>query len=224
MAPTTTRVVAGAPGRMRARMGEKKKDRDAKARRKRREAKPLPPSIAPTEDAPRIETKFGSFDIDDPILPEWVEREALSSDGYPYDKPIKDKHYEEELEQLQIELVKMQRHIGDAGLRMVLVFEGRDAAGKGGSIFALRQYLNPALGARRRPAEAERGRAWAVVFPALCRPFADQRRNGPLRPLLVQPRRRRAGHGLLHRRKSTSLSSRRPPISRGCWSIRASSC
>ncbi len=141
-------------------MGEKKKDRDAKVRRKRREAKPLPPSIAPTEDAPRIETKFGSFDLDDSILPEWVEREALSSDGYPYDKPIKDKHYEEELEQLQIELVKMQRHIGDAGLRMVLVFEGRDAAGKGGSIFALRQYLNPRAArvvALPKPNEVERG-------------------------------------------------------------------
>ena len=141
-------------------MGEKKKDRDARVRRKRREAKPLPPSIAPTEDAPRIETKFGSFDLDDSILPEWVEREALSSDGYPYDKPIKDKHYEEELEQLQIELVKMQRHIGDAGLRMVLVFEGRDAAGKGGSIFALRQYLNPRAArvvALPKPNEVERG-------------------------------------------------------------------
>ena len=89
-----------------------------------------------------------------------MEREALPSGGYPYDKPIKDKLYEEELEQLQIELVKMQRHVGDAGLRLVMLFEGRDAAGKGGSIFALRQYLNPRSArvvALPKPTEVERG-------------------------------------------------------------------
>ncbi|MEQ9690508.1 MAG: polyphosphate kinase 2 [Bauldia litoralis] len=139
-------------------MGDKKKD--GKARRKPRAREPLPPSIAPTEDAPRIKTPSGSFDLDDPVLPEWVDREALSSDGYPYDKQIKDKLYEEELEQLQIELVKLQRHVGEAGLRIVLVFEGRDAAGKGGSIFALRQYLNPRSArvvALPKPSEVERG-------------------------------------------------------------------
>ena len=132
----------------------------AKKRKSAKAAAPLPAAIAPTEDAAPIATARGRFDLDDPILPEWVEREAFSSDGYPYDEPIKDKHYEEDLEALQVELVKLQRHVGDAGQRLVLVFEGRDAAGKGGSIFVFRQYLNPRAArevALPRPTEAERG-------------------------------------------------------------------
>ncbi len=142
-------------------MADKKKDRDGKSGKKRRKpAKPLPAVIAPAVDAPQIETDFGPVDLDDPVLPEWVEREALASGGYPYDEPIKDKLYEEELEQLQVELVKLQRHVIETGMRLVLVFEGRDAAGKGGSIFAFRQYLNPRsarLVALPKPTEAERG-------------------------------------------------------------------
>ena len=56
----------------------------------------------------------------------------------------------------------------------------------------------PARRAHRRPGQAHRARAHAVVLPALRRPPARRRRDGPVRPLLVQPRRRRAGHGLLH--------------------------
>jgi len=140
---------------------KKKKNRNGKSGKKRRKpAEPLPAAIAPSIDAPQIETEFGWFDVDDPVLPEWVEREALASGGYPYDEPIKDKLYEEELEQLQVELVKLQRHVIANGMRLVLVFEGRDAAGKGGSIFAFRQYLNPRaarLVALPKPTEAERG-------------------------------------------------------------------
>jgi polyphosphate kinase len=142
-------------------MAGRSKDRDGKHKSKRRKAKPLPASIAPEIDAPRIETAFGGFDLDDPALPEWVEREALGSGGYPYDEPIKDRLYEEELEQLQVELVKLQSYVGAVGLRLVLVFEGRDAAGKGGSIFAFRQYLNPRsvrVVALPKPSEVERGR------------------------------------------------------------------
>jgi polyphosphate kinase 2 len=121
---------------------------------------PLPKVIEPDEDAPRIRTRHGSFDIDDPELPGWVEKAAFKSGGYPYDEPLKDKAYEEELTTLQIELVKLQRHVNEAGLRIVVIFEGRDAAGKGGSIFAFRQYLNPRsarLVALPRPTEVERG-------------------------------------------------------------------
>lgn len=120
----------------------------------------LPAVIAPAEDARPVVTEHGRFDLDDPVLPAWVEREALASGGYPYDEPIKDKAYEAELEALQIELVKLQRHVGEAGRRVVLLFEGRDAAGKGGSIFVFRQYLNPRYAravALPKPTDAERG-------------------------------------------------------------------
>ena len=61
------------------------------------------------------------------------------------DKPerIKNKTYEKELFRLQLELVKLQEWIKYKGLRVVVIFEGRDAAGKGGVIKRITQHLNP---------------------------------------------------------------------------------
>ncbi len=103
----------------------------------------VPSVIAPDMDAKVLVTSHGRFDLENPVLPDWVAERALASGGYPYDDTIKDKHYEEELTLLQIELVKLQRFINDSGARLVVLFEGRDAAGKGGCIFTLRQYMNP---------------------------------------------------------------------------------
>lgn len=141
-------------------MAKKKKSDKDRPKKGAKTAPPLPAAIAPTFDAPTVETAFGPFDLDDPTLPQWVDDEALASGGYPYDEQLKNKRYDEELEQLQIELVKLQSHVNESGLRMVLVFEGRDAAGKGGSIFAFRQYLNPRSArvvALPKPTEVERG-------------------------------------------------------------------
>jgi polyphosphate kinase 2 len=120
----------------------------------------LPEQLVPTVDAAPIELKLGSFDLDDPVLPDWIEERAFKSGGYPYDKPLKSSKYDEDLEALQVELVKLQHHVTTTGLRIVLVFEGRDAAGKGGAIFAFRQYLNPRNArdvALPKPTETERG-------------------------------------------------------------------
>jgi polyphosphate kinase 2 len=120
----------------------------------------LPAVLEPADDAPEITTVHGSVDIDDARLPEWVEKRAFRSGGYPYDEPIKNKLYEEELTLLQVELVKLQRYVIESGLRIVLLFEGRDAAGKGGAIYAFRQYLNPRdarIVALPKPTETERG-------------------------------------------------------------------
>ena len=51
--------------------------------------------------------------------------------------------YEEELHKLQIELLKMQKHVKSEGLRILALFEGRDAAGKGGTIKRITEHLNP---------------------------------------------------------------------------------
>ena len=51
--------------------------------------------------------------------------------------------YESELKQLQIELLKMQNHVKDTGLKVLMIFEGRDAAGKGGTIKRITEHLNP---------------------------------------------------------------------------------
>jgi polyphosphate kinase len=79
-------------------------------------------------------------------------------DDYPYDDLLSRKKYERTKRCLQVELLKLQRHIKSAGARLVIVFEGRDAAGKGGTIRRFMQNLNP-RGARvvalERPTQRE---------------------------------------------------------------------
>ncbi|MCF1468721.1 polyphosphate kinase 2 [Agrobacterium vitis] len=91
----------------------------------------------------RIRGELRAFDIDDPALPDWVEKEALSSGGHPYDKKLKREVYDEELKKLQIELVKVQYWLQSTRKRVMALFEGRDAAGKGGTIHSILEYMNP---------------------------------------------------------------------------------
>jgi polyphosphate kinase 2 len=79
---------------------------------------------------------------------------------YPYDKCIKSKAYEKEARYLQIELVKMQSWVQKTGAKVVMLFEGRDAAGKGGTIKRFTEFLNPRgapVVALAKPSENERG-------------------------------------------------------------------
>lgn len=112
------------------------------------------------------------FDIDNPTLPDWIDNQALSSGDYPYDDKLNRDKYEKQLEKLQIELVKMQFWMQATGKRMVALFEGRDAAGKGGTIFSIRTYLNPRSArvvALTKPTETEAGQwyyqRYATHFP-----------------------------------------------------------
>ena len=82
------------------------------------------------------------FDINDPELPKWVKKGALGSGGYPYDKKLSDEAYAKELRVVQLELVKLQADLIKSKRRMVVLFEGRDAAGKGGSIDVIREHTN----------------------------------------------------------------------------------
>src|ERR1700728_2671969 len=69
------------------------------------------------------------------------------------------KAYEKELYRLQAELVKMQNWARASGARIVVIFEGRDAAGKGGTISRINQYLNPRfarIAALDKPSDRER--------------------------------------------------------------------
>ena len=120
-------------------------------------------------------------------------------EGYPYDTRMTRLEYERTKRLLQIELLKLQSWVKEEGRRLILVFEGRDAAGKGGTIRRYTEHLNP-RGARVVALEKPTDRsARPVVLPALRRAAAVGRRDRVLRPLLVQPRGRRAGHGLLRR-------------------------
>lgn len=67
----------------------------------------------------------------------------LAETSPPGSSPLNKKFYEKELDRLQEELVKLQYWVKEKGLRMVILFEGRDAAGKGGTIKRITEYLNP---------------------------------------------------------------------------------
>ena len=88
------------------------------------------------------------------------DKDDILDPSYPYSERMPRKAYEKELKALQIELVKMQAWAKDSGARILCVFEGRDAAGKGGTIKRFREYLNP-RGARvvalPKPSDTERG-------------------------------------------------------------------
>lgn len=107
-----------------------------------------------------IDGQSRSFNIDDPVLPDWIEKSKLTSGNYPYDKRLKEEEFLVELEALQIELVKVQAWLQKTGKRVVCFFEGRDAAGKGGTIAALNANLNARFArvvALTKPSEREQG-------------------------------------------------------------------
>ena len=88
-----------------------------------------------------------------------ADKDDILSPDYPYSEKLKRKTYEKDMAALQIELVKMQAWLKASGHRVALVFEGRDAAGKGGTIKRFRENLNP-RGARvvalSKPSDTER--------------------------------------------------------------------
>ncbi|NQW08796.1 MAG: polyphosphate kinase 2 [Alphaproteobacteria bacterium] len=86
-------------------------------------------------------------------------RGMFENGEYPYKEKIKRKAYEAHKAELQVELLKVQEWVKTTGQKIVLLFEGRDAAGKGGTIKRFTEHLNP-RGARvvalDKPTEAER--------------------------------------------------------------------
>jgi polyphosphate kinase 2 len=80
--------------------------------------------------------------------------------GYPYRNLLSRKSYEKQKYRLQVELLKLQAWVKETGARVIILFEGRDAAGKGGTIKRFMEHLNP-RGARvvalEKPSEVERG-------------------------------------------------------------------
>ncbi len=84
----------------------------------------------------------------------------ILSERYPYDRKLTRPEYEAEKALLQIELLKMQRWSKEHGHRFVMFFEGRDAAGKGGTIKRIMEHLNPRIArvvALEKPSDVERG-------------------------------------------------------------------
>lgn len=107
-------------------------------------------------------TRFFETDAPEPIRQaiRRADKDDILDPDYPHDERLRRKSYESQLRGLQIELVKMQHWVKRTGARLVLVFEGRDAAGKGGTIKRFRENLNPRgarLVALSKPSDAEAG-------------------------------------------------------------------
>ena len=102
-----------------------------------------------------------------------------------HDEPVKQpregklerKAYEAKLGDLHMELVKMQYWIKATGKKIVVLFEGRDAAGKGGAIKCVAEPLNPPRMSDRRAWQAIRYRTDTMVFPTLRRAPPVRRRD-----------------------------------------------
>ncbi len=102
----------------------------------------------------RPATDLPGVDPDTELAPGWREG------GYPYRNLMSRRAYEKQKYRLQVELLKLQAWVKETGQRVVILFEGRDAAGKGGTIKRLMENLNP-RGARvvalEKPSDVERG-------------------------------------------------------------------
>lgn len=86
-------------------------------------------------------------------------RDLFRQGKYPYKTKIKTAVYEQHKEELQVELLKVQNWVKQTGQRIVSLFEGRDAAGKGGTIKRFMEHLNPRAArvvALEKPSETER--------------------------------------------------------------------
>ncbi|MDG4826266.1 polyphosphate kinase 2 [Asanoa sp. WMMD1127] len=116
------------------------------------------------EDTPDLLHRFDGYQVlddddDDPVLVK-ADGEVVDTwrENYPYEERLDRADYEREKRLLQIELLKLQNWIKANDQRLVILFEGRDAAGKGGTIKRFMEHLNP-RGARvvalEKPSERE---------------------------------------------------------------------
>jgi polyphosphate kinase 2 len=116
---------------------KKEPQKTAKVPEKKPEERPVKKAEAEKKTEPAKKKRAGKVQI-------WVKKETLA--------------YEKELHALQVELLKFQNHVKDKGLKILMIFEGRDAAGKGGTIKRIMEHLNP-RGARvvalEKPSEEE---------------------------------------------------------------------
>jgi polyphosphate kinase len=143
---------------------DKNGDKDATA--KIADAAPPPKAVSKTAKSSALPK---GFSLDDPKFPKDLEEAAMQSGGYPYDKRMKREEFEDQLHSLQVELVKLQTHNLKTRGRVLIIFEGRDGAGKGSCIKAFTDHLNPRntrAVALTKPTETERGQLYFQRYAA----------------------------------------------------------
>jgi len=115
------------------------------------DAQALREALAPSARAAKTTP---ALNPDDELADDWRQG------GYPYKNLMSRKAYEKQKYRLQVELLKLQAWVKETGQKVVIVFEGRDAAGKGGTIKRFMEHLNPRgahVVALEKPSEVERG-------------------------------------------------------------------
>ncbi len=118
---------------------------------------------APSSVAPKVAAKKRTGDALHKLAkkrhdPQEIKR-AFETGEYPYQTKIKRTQYEKHKAELQVELLKVQKWVKESGEKIVVLFEGRDAAGKGGTIKRFMEHLNPrgaSVVALEKPTDAER--------------------------------------------------------------------
>lgn len=119
---------------------DKAKDKDAPET-----AEPAPQALVAdipfVGDITRFLNEEAPVALRDAILT--AKKDEILSKSYPYREEMKKKDYEAQMDALQIELVKMLWDLKATGKRLAVIFEGRDAAGKGGTIARMQENLNP---------------------------------------------------------------------------------
>ena len=139
------------------------------AKKIRSNARPIQPELVASNDAAGAvgngaQTGKGSVEMtSQPIAqrrrdPEAIKK-AFETGAYPYKTKMRRSAYDKHKAELQVELLKVQTWVQETGERIVILFEGRDAAGKGGTIKRFMEHLNP-RGARvvALPKPGERAR------------------------------------------------------------------
>jgi polyphosphate kinase 2 len=107
-------------------------------------------------------SKFYKEDIPEPVQNaiRYASKNDILAQDYPYETRMDRDDYEKTMERLQIELMKLQAWVKKEGKRVAIVFEGRDASGKGGTIKRFRENMNPRVCktvALSKPTDDERG-------------------------------------------------------------------
>ena len=131
------------------------------------EAAPVPDGVLRGRDLPGEPSAAGPVAASDarpdarrPRPTDEEIRRAFEQGIYPYETRIQRRSYERQKARLQAELLKVQLWVQETGQRFVLLFEGRDAAGKGGTIKRFTEHLNPRTArvvALNKPTDIERG-------------------------------------------------------------------
>ncbi len=120
-----------------------------------------------------LKASFSAEDLLDDDAPHTLREDDAWRQGFPYDTKMTRSEYDHRKHVLQVELLKLQVWIKETGQRVIMIFEGRDAAGKGGTIKRFMEHLNP-RGARvvalEKPTERERSQwyfqRYVEHFPA----------------------------------------------------------